>query len=59
MNSVYGRRVDVAGHFDPKVNSLIVQTRSVCFNPGQFVAGTKHRSPVVFLPIAGVPGERP
>ena len=25
--------------------------KSTCFNPGQFVADTKHRSPVVVLPI--------
>ena len=36
----------VAGHFVPSVNIIRFQTRSVCFNPGQFGAGTKHKSQV-------------
>ena len=45
-----------AGDFDPSVNSFpsqvnFFQPGSPCFNLCQFVAGTKHRSLVVVVPI--------
>ena len=38
--------------FPNQVN--LFQSGSVCFNPGQFGAGTKHRSQVIVLPIQKV-----
>ena len=37
------------------VRLICFQTRLVCFNPGQFGAGTKHRSQVIVLPIQKQP----
>ena len=53
---VYGYvagQIELSGQFvSTKVN--LFQLRSICFNPGQFGAGTKHRSQVIFLPMQKV-----
>ena len=38
--------------FPNQVNSF--QPRSICFNPGQFGAGIKHKSQAIVLPIQKV-----
>ena len=55
MGNVYvAGQIKPTGQFVSTQVSLF-QPRSTCFNPGQFGAGTKHRSQVVVLPIQKYP----
>ena len=38
-----------------RATKLFIQPKSTCFNPGQFGAGTKHRSQVIVAPIQKQP----
>ena len=50
---MFTRDVHVAGETEPS-GQFVSTYYSTCFNPGQFGAGTKHRSQGIILPIQKV-----